>query len=103
MTGQTSANVDFTKADLQRISSAILGRLPGENKQLGTCPICQTRTWQLQNGIFYHGIYPPHSQLPFDTPPFITASVALMCITCGNTQFLNLRQLGLADLLERTE
>ena len=76
-----------------RVLAAIRAKLP----IIGACPLCHTAAWTVADGFF---VFPQMDTL--DAGLIIGGpalpNVAIVCQTCGNTQFLNVVVLGLADL-----
>ena len=85
----------FTPAIGQRIAEAIKKVAPKAK-----CPLCQTEKFTLANAFF---LFPVQNELPQKS--FVIGGpgmpcVAITCTTCGNTFFLNIFSLGLADLMK---
>jgi hypothetical protein len=96
----------FSKETESRIIAALLPRLT--DRRLGLCGICGQRTWRVLNTFI---AMPASTELEGQPPtsPDVSPTkasqdrilpfVGLVCTNCGNTHFLNLRILGLDELL----
>jgi hypothetical protein len=86
----------YTEEVGQRIVAALRERLPGQ--KLSPCAICGTNAWVINTGYVRLAIQddPRSARLGGKGFPMI----ALICTNCGNTHLLNLKILGLGELLE---
>ncbi len=66
-----------------------------------TCPLCGTNQWLMAGGFYYltAQMSPPNISVGGAGMPL----AAVICVNCGNTQFINLVQLGLDDLFKKAE
>jgi len=83
----------------RRIIDAFSAKL-GE-KPLGDCPICGTKSWQLQDQFAVFSVSERPDQVTLGGR--VLPSLVIICSNCGNTMFLNLKILGLEDLLSSPE
>lgn len=81
----------------ERFLAAVRDRLPGG--KVRPCPLCGNDGWFLADGFVQVIIQPeiPGIVLGGETLP----SFAIVCKRCGSTQLLNVRVLGLDDLLPK--
>ncbi|HBB88991.1 MAG TPA: hypothetical protein DC047_15405 [Blastocatellia bacterium] len=86
----------YTPAIKERIITALTGKLP--NQRLGPCALCGTAAWFPSDGFVLISVTMDAPNLVFGGPAL--PSIALICSNCGNTHLLNLKVLGLEELLK---
>jgi hypothetical protein len=86
----------WTKEVEQRVLNAIAAKMP--NLHVGACSICGTTNWVLANSYIMISVQDELSSFAIGGPSL--PSVAIICQNCGNTHLMNLRMLGLDDLLK---
>lgn len=86
----------LTAEQQDRVLQTIKERIGGDIK----CPLCGRTAW-----IFTEGVTVISAQATFDSaaiPDQGLPALPLVCRQCGNTHFLNVFALGLADLFKTT-
>jgi len=86
----------FTDETKARIFAAVRAKFP--NGRIGPCSLCGTLEWRLSEG--YVSLALQKEPLMLTLGGTILPSVVITCKNCGNTHLLNLRALGLDDLLK---
>jgi hypothetical protein len=84
--------VPITPEVQARILAAIKAKVPTQ----GDCAVCGNPNFTLVDGFISLGV--AESAVMGAPAPRRLPSAALVCSNCGNTVFLNLFRLGLADL-----
>ena len=87
----------LTQELLDRIAASIKDKTGGV---VSTCPMCGHDEWTLADGYAAIAVgAAPNSTAPYRGGGQVLPCAVVVCDTCGNTVFLNLYRLGLADLI----
>lgn len=92
-TGESNPYV-WDEADAAKLTE-ILNKKIGEMRP---CPLCGVTDWEGLTGVVLVLIAPPRTEESILRIKRALPSLSIMCKNCGNTHFLNIGQLGLAEL-----
>ena len=83
------------------LRNSILERLRERVPDLNRCPLCRVGTWVVASGAVFLVLQDDTGAIRERGPGL--ANAALVCSNCGNTHLINLRVLGLYDLVNVNE
>ncbi len=84
----------FTDEVIDRVIGVINAKT---HNQESKCSVCGQEEWTLSDGLVYFPLQENIRSVSWEGRGM--PCVAMICSTCGNTQFLNAITLGLGDLL----